>query len=146
MTAGSKNTRQKAVRPPPREFTVAQFETLIRDSDRLVVAAFLAPWSRPCRLLNQVLEDIRGSYQGEVELVTVDADANPELGFCYEVESIPTLLWFAGGRMRLRHVGLTSKEVMLSMIGRLLQEGAAARLPAKEALSKTEPGAEQSRL
>jgi thioredoxin 1 len=115
MMPGSRTSSE-----PPREFSVDEFELLVRKAERPVIAAFVATWSHPCHLISPILREIQTAYKGRVELITVDADSNPELGVCYEVRSIPTLLYFDGGRMRARHVGLTSKEAIVSELELLL--------------------------
>ena len=116
MLIGSKNMRV----PLPREFSVSEFDNLVRQAARPTVAAFLAPWSRPCQLITPILQEVQASYQGKVEVVTVDADSHPELGVCYEINSIPTLLCFLDGQMRGRHVGLASKQAIISELEQLL--------------------------
>ena len=114
---------------------------LIRKTERLVVTAFLTSWSQPCHLLSPILEEIRSVYQGRIDWITVDADSNPELGVCYEVDSLPTLLYFVCGRVCARHVGLTSRDVLILEIERILQDEPADSALAKQALLKTDlPG------
>ena len=61
------------------------------------------------------------------------ADDNPELSMLYEIQSIPTLLYFIGGVMRARIVGTASKEAVLArMASAVYGDGLAAPSPEGE--------------
>jgi thioredoxin 1 len=59
-------------------------------------------------------------------LVKVNADDNPDLSICYEVESIPTLLFFLEGQLAAKIVGTVSKEAILARLRAVLDCGEAA--------------------
>ncbi len=134
MATGSEHNFRTSRHPSSQEFSVSEFEGILRGSKRLVLAAFLASWSQPCNMLNPILEQIQGAYKGIVEVVIVDADRNPELGVCYAVESIPSLLYLVGDRICGRHVGLVSREVIVSEIEQLLAEKRADTAPVSGAI------------
>jgi len=46
----------------------------------------------------------------------VNVDANPELAARYGIQSIPTLLYFAGGEVRHQSVGTASKKAILGKL------------------------------
>jgi thioredoxin 1 len=142
MATGSEHSPRKARHPSSHELSVAEFEGMLRGSKRLVLAAFLASWSQPCHLLNPILEEIQSVYQGRVGVVIVDADRNPELGVCYVVESIPTLLYIAGGRICGRRVGLASKEVIVSEIEQMFGGRQADTALVSRGITKTNPRGE----
>jgi thioredoxin-like negative regulator of GroEL len=74
----------------------------------------LAPWSRPCQLMESVLDEVMTACTGTVKFVKINADNNPDLGIWYEIQSVPTLLYFVNGSLRARIVGTTSKGTILS--------------------------------
>lgn len=100
----------------PVEVGESDFESEVLRSKQPVLAAFLAPWSRPCRTAKSVLDEVAAACAGTVKIVKVNADDNPNLGFWYEIQSIPTLLYFVGGNVRGRIVGTASKEAILSQL------------------------------
>ena len=79
-----------------------------------VVAAFLAEWSRPCQIIQPVLDEVARACDGQVKFVEIDADDYPGLGLEYDVQSIPTLLFFVAGNPRDRIVGTASAEAILT--------------------------------
>ena len=103
-------------RAAPIEVGEADFEPEVLQSKQPVVAAFLAPWSRPCQTVETVLADVSAACAGMVKVIKVNADDNPNLGFWYEIQSIPTLLYFVGGNIRAKVVGTVSKEAILSQL------------------------------
>jgi thioredoxin-like negative regulator of GroEL len=63
-----------------------------------------------------VLDEVATACARTVKVVKVNADNNPDLGFWYEIQSIPTLLYFVGGSLHAKVVGTTSKEAILSKL------------------------------
>lgn len=101
---------------PVTEINEREFEAEVRKSNQAVLMAFLAPWSRQCQALRQVLDEVAALYPGEVKIDVVNADDNSHLSTSYGIESVPTLLYFAGGRLRGRAVGAASKEAILAQL------------------------------
>jgi thioredoxin 1 len=97
-----------------------EFDSEVLQSKQPVLVAFLAPWSRPCQTVKSVLDEVISASAGKVKVVEVNADNNPDLGFWYEVQSIPTFLFFFGGSIRAKVVGTASKEAILAKFKTIL--------------------------
>jgi|GEM_PF-271661 len=98
------------------EIGEANFDSEVLQSKQPVLVAFLAPWSRPCQQVWPVLGEVATGCARTVTVVKINADNNPDLGFCYDIQSIPTLLYFVNGTLRAKMVGTTSKEAILSKL------------------------------
>ena len=98
------------------EVKEGNFQTEVLKSKQPVLVEFWAPWSRPCQILESVLNEIATTCSGKVKIVKVNADDNPDLSLWYEVESIPTLLYFVDGTIRAKVVGTASKEAILAKL------------------------------
>ena len=64
--------------------------------------------------MESVLDEVMTACTRTVKFVKINADNNPDLGIWYEIQSVPTLLYFVNGSLRARIVGTTSKETILS--------------------------------
>ena len=96
--------------------TQATFEAEVRKSKQPVLVVFGAPWSRPCQVLDPILQDLARDWAGKVKVVSVNADDSLDLSLCYDVQSIPTLLYFVEGRPRLQIVGTAMKDAILAKL------------------------------
>jgi thioredoxin 1 len=92
------------------------FRAEVLRSSKPVLAVFGAPWSRPCRVVDAVLEEVAATCLDRIKIVKLNADDNPDLSLAYDVQFIPTLLLFAGGSLSAKIVGTTSKEAILKKI------------------------------
>jgi thioredoxin 1 len=79
-----------------------------------VIVDFYATWCGPCKLLKPVLNEI--SSNSEVKVVMLDTDECPEISDQYNVNALPTVIVFKGGKEHQRLVGLSSKEKILEAV------------------------------
>ena len=83
----------------------ATFEQEVLQSDKPVLVDFWASWCGPCRMMGPVVEQIADEKAGEVKVVKVNVDDNPELAQEYRVMSIPAFFVFKGGKVANQAVG-----------------------------------------
>jgi thioredoxin 1 len=101
---------------PTIEITDANFETEVLQSDQPVLVDFWAAWCGPCKMLAPVLDEIATEQSGRVKVAKVDVDANPTLAARFGIQSIPTLLYFAGGEVREKSIGAAGKKAILAKL------------------------------
>ena len=101
---------------PIIEIGEANFESEVLRWKQPVLVAFSATWSRPCRILDAVLEEVAAACDGRGKVVRINADNHPDLSMVWQIQSIPTLLYFVDGNLRARIVGTASKEAILSKL------------------------------
>jgi thioredoxin 2 len=77
-----------------------------------VVVDFWAQWCGPCRMISPVLADMAQSHAGELKVVKVDVDANPQLAVRYGAQSIPLLVVIKDGQEVDRIVGALPKAAL----------------------------------
>jgi thioredoxin 1 len=105
-------------RAPDKEVEEANFEAEVLRSTQPVLVVFWAPWSRPCHVLDSVLDDVAAQCAGSVRVIKVNADNNPDLSLWYDVQAIPALLYFVNGMLRAKIVGTATKEAILAKMQR----------------------------
>jgi len=101
------------------EINETNFATEVLQSSQPVLVDFWAEWCGPCKMIAPLLEEIATEQAGRVKVAKVDVDANPVLAAQFGIQSIPTLLYFAGGEVRDKTVGVTGKKAILSKLEKL---------------------------
>ncbi len=92
------------------------FKAEVLESTQPVLVEFWAPWSRPCHVLDSVLRELASACAGRVKVVKVNADDSLDLSLWYEIQSVPTLVYFVRGKPCLRIVGTATKEAILAKL------------------------------
>ena len=95
------------------------FQEEVLRCTRPVLVEFWVPWSRPCQILDSVITEVAAALADEVKVVRINADDSLGLSLCFDIHSVPTLVYFAGGEPRLRIIGTASKEAILAKIKEL---------------------------
>lgn len=99
---------QSALPPPSVPLDIdlaARFAQVIDQSALPVVVDYWAPWCGPCRMVAPELAKVATAHAGRWLVVKVNTEALPELGQRYQVQSIPTMAVFVGGREATRTSG-----------------------------------------
>jgi thioredoxin 1 len=94
----------------------ADFKVEVLESKQPVLVEFWAPWSRPCQVFDSVLQELASVCAGKVKVVKVNADDSLDLSLWYDIQSVPTLLYFVRGNPCLRIVGTATKEAILGKL------------------------------
>jgi len=86
-----------------------------------LLLALTAPWCESCRKAEAVLQAVAEERRGLVKLVRVNLDENDWLAQRYQVDVIPTLLLFKGGRPVDRLTGIFSASEVDAALGEALK-------------------------
>ena len=91
------------------EFTDANFQSNVLESEKLSVVDFWAEWCGPCRAIGPVIEDLSKQYEGKVNVGKVNLDYNPEVSIKYGVTSIPAILFIKNAQLVDKLIGAQPK-------------------------------------
>ncbi len=94
----------------PREFTDANFQSEVLDSDQPVLVDFWAVWCGPCRAVGPTIEELAEQYDGTVKVGKLNIDENQQAPSSFGISSIPAVLLFKDGKVIETLVGVQPKE------------------------------------
>lgn len=103
--------------PEIKHATDDTFEELVVKAERPVVVDFWAAWCGPCKMVGPELEKLALKYEGAVDVVKVDVDANPGLSRAFNIMSIPTIAFFQPGKQPMGVIGFRPLEQLEQQFG-----------------------------
>lgn len=98
-------------------FNQNNFESEVLKSDVPVLVDFTATWCGPCKALAPIVEKIADEFHGKIKVGKLDIDDSPDITARYGVRSVPTVIVFKGGAKAGQHVGLTSRDKLVTLLG-----------------------------
>jgi thioredoxin 1 len=105
-----------------QEVTAVEIQEKIK-AGQLILIDFFAEWCGPCKQISPILDDLEKEAHGAYEIYKVDVDKDEAREFLMQqaVMSIPTVVFFKGGKRVDAFVGLQDKDTIKSMIEKIKQ-------------------------
>jgi len=101
--------------------TEQNFKNEVLESDKPVLVDFWAEWCGPCKMIAPALEELAEEFDGKAKIAKVNVDEQQSLAFEYGVRSIPTLLFFRGGKVVEQLVGAAPKATLANKLSGLVE-------------------------
>jgi thioredoxin 1 len=98
-------------------FNEKNFDAEVLKSDKPVLVDFTATWCGPCKALAPIVEKIADEFEGKVKVGKLDIDESPAVTAKYGIRSVPTVLVFQDGQKKAQHVGLTTRDKLVQLLG-----------------------------
>lgn len=99
-----------------KTFTDDNFETDVLASEQLVLVDFWAEWCQPCKMLSPTLDAIADEFAGKCQIGKLNVDQNRRTATSYGISGIPAVLFFKGGKIVDKIVGLQPKTKFVNAI------------------------------
>jgi thioredoxin 1 len=87
----------------------SSFAQNVLQSDLPVLVDFWAPWCSPCKAVSPIIDELAQEYAGKINVVKVNIDEDAALADTYDVQSIPTIVFFKNGSEVSRSSGVKTK-------------------------------------
>jgi thioredoxin 1 len=101
----------EGVSAPSTGMNLADFDKQLAGK-KLVIVDYNATWCGPCKQLSPVLDAWVKEQKGQVELIKIDVDENPELAKAKQIESIPYLEFYKDGKLSDKQIGMGDAQEM----------------------------------
>ena len=121
-TVDIKNQTPKELKPMAIEFTDANFETEVLQSDQPVLVDFGAEWCMPCKMIAPVIDSLTDKFDGKAKIGKLDTDNNRNTAIKYNITAIPTIMIFKDGQLAKQFVGMVPESDIASAINEILSE------------------------
>ena len=82
----------------PVNITDHSFQKEVIDTPGVVLVDCWAPWCGPCKMISPILDQLAQAYKGRLKITKLNVDENPGTSSKYNIQSIPTMLFFKNGK------------------------------------------------
>ncbi len=87
------------------EVTDSQWETVVLQSEVPVLVDFWAQWCAPCRAMGPYVDKLAEELDGQLKVMKINTEDNPEVPAKYGITAIPTFLIIKDGEVVKQLVG-----------------------------------------
>ena len=90
-------------------YTLAEFNSRIKNSKKPVLVYFYADWCLICPKLKPIISQIETEYTDKIEVIKVNTDKCKEISRELEIDGLPLIIIYKNGKNTWTYVGLTDK-------------------------------------
>ena len=85
--------------------TKDNFQQEVVAASQTVLVDFWATWCGPCQMMGPILEELATKHP-EIKVGKINVDEQPELATQVQIDALPALMGFQGGKAAAQTVGL----------------------------------------
>lgn len=101
------------------EISGIELQEKIKNGEKVMVD-FWATWCGPCRMLKPIFEKVISENTTDVQMYTMDVDANRDIAISYGIRSVPTIKVFNNGEVVDTRVGVIQEQEIKNLAKNLV--------------------------
>ena len=98
------------------------FNSAVLQSDKPVLVEIWTPWCGPCKSVGPVIEKLADAYGDQFRFARCNVDNNPMIAAKLGIKGIPTLMFFKGGQLVDKLIGMVPRSTIEDAIRKCLSE------------------------
>jgi thioredoxin 1 len=96
-------------------FDKESFDSL-KESDKLLVIDFWAPWCGPCRVMSKTISNLSDKYSDKAIIGKCNVEDNDEFSEIFGIRNLPTIVFIKNGEVLDKISGIKSEDEIGSKI------------------------------
>ncbi|MBM3975064.1 MAG: thioredoxin [Planctomycetes bacterium] len=102
------------------EITDGNFQNTLQTAKTPVLVDFSATWCKPCAALAPTIDKVASEYNGKLAVYKIDIDNAPDSAASLGIMSVPTCVFFKGGKEVGRFQGNQDLRAIKGHVDRVL--------------------------
>ena len=95
------------------------YDSIVKNSEKLTVLDFYAKWCSGCPAMVTILNEISNENANDLNIVKIDVDDNPELTTKFQIKNLPTIFFIKDDKILDKQVGTVPKSKIMEKINKI---------------------------